>query len=67
MSYGGGSFIVDESLAPADAVAAAKKKNRKSWMACSASMSTTANPSPRCKQRLLFYLAVIGLDTFDRQ
>lgn len=26
MSYGGGSFIVDESLAPADAVAAAKEK-----------------------------------------
>jgi len=28
MSYGGGSFIVDESLAPADAVAAAKEKEQ---------------------------------------
>jgi hypothetical protein len=28
MSYGGGSFVVDESLAPADAVAAAKAKEQ---------------------------------------
>ena len=28
MSYGGGSFIVDESLAPADAVKAAKEKEQ---------------------------------------
>ncbi|OJJ10371.1 BMP family ABC transporter substrate-binding protein [Alphaproteobacteria bacterium AO1-B] len=28
MSYGGGSFIVDESLAPADSVAAAKEKEQ---------------------------------------
>jgi len=28
MSYGGGSFIVDESLAPADAVAASKEKEQ---------------------------------------
>ncbi|WP_428522996.1 BMP family protein [Roseibium sp.] len=28
MSYGGGSFIVDEGLAPADAVAAAKEKEK---------------------------------------
>jgi basic membrane protein A len=28
MSYGGGSFVVDESLAPADAVSAAKEKEQ---------------------------------------